>query len=59
MKLAGPLKVGHLVQASLSVGSAMRKLRGDREAPNRWEEGARFVGEKTPLIQIQSKSDSI
>ena len=59
VKIAGPLKVGHLVQASLSVGSTMRKLRGDRDAPKRWEEGARFVGEKTPLIQIQSKTGSI
>ena len=59
VKIAGPLKVGHLVQGSLSLGAAMRKLRGGRDAPNRWSEGARLVGENTPLIQIQSKSDSI
>src|SRR5579862_815496 len=42
IKIAGPLKVGHMVQGSLAVGSAMRKLRGDGEAPDRWQAGARF-----------------
>src|SRR5271169_156711 len=54
VKLAGPLKVGHLVQGSLNVGSVLRKLRGDSAAPNRWKEGVRFVGQKTPLVQIAS-----
>ncbi len=53
VKLAGPLKVGHLVQGSLVVGSAVRKMRSNAEAPNRWQKGARFVGQKAPLVQIQ------
>ncbi len=57
VKVAGPVKVGHLVQASLSAGSAVRKLRGGFDAPNRWEEGVRFVGEKTPLVQIQEQGE--
>jgi MoaA/NifB/PqqE/SkfB family radical SAM enzyme len=57
VKVAGPLKVGHLVQASLSVGSAMRKVRGGFDAPNRWEDGVRFVGEKTALVQIRSREE--
>jgi hypothetical protein len=55
VKIAGPVKVGHLVQASLSVGSAMRKLRSDSDAPNRWENGVRFVGPNASLVQIQSQ----
>jgi len=55
IKIAGPLKVGHMVQGSLAVGSAMRKLRGDGEAPDRWQAGARFVGSKTGLVQIQEQ----
>jgi MoaA/NifB/PqqE/SkfB family radical SAM enzyme len=54
--IAGPLKVGHLVRSSLGIGSAVRKLRGTAsEAPNRWSDGVRFLGEKDTLIQIQSQ----
>jgi len=55
VRIAGPVKVGHLVRSSLNVGSAVRKLRGDVAGPNRWETGVRFVGQKTPLVQIQSQ----
>lgn len=55
VKVAGPLRVGHLVQASLSVGSVLRKIRGDVESPGRWDKGAQFVGEKSALVQIQSR----
>ena len=57
VKIAGPLKVGHMVRGSLSVGSAVRKLRGDRDVMNRWQEGARFVGQHTGLVQIQEQQD--
>src|SRR5438132_6612213 len=50
-KIAGPLRVGHLVTASLGVGSAVNKLRR-RERPSiRWE--SRSSGPKD-LVQIQS-----
>jgi MoaA/NifB/PqqE/SkfB family radical SAM enzyme len=52
--IAGPLKVGHMVRGSLSVGSAMRKLRRGVAAPNRWR-GIPFEGETNPLIQIRSQ----
>ena len=58
IEVAGPLKVGHLVQASLSVGSAVRRLRSGGETPSRWDRGVRFVGEKTPLVKIESKEES-
>jgi len=58
VKIAGPVKVGHLVRASLSVGSAMRRLQSDSDAPNRWENGVRFVGQNASLVQIQSQEQN-
>lgn len=58
VRIAGPLRVGHMVQSSLAVGSMVRKVRGDRETLNRWQDGIRFVGEKTPLVQIQVREES-
>lgn len=57
LKIAGPLKVGHMVQSSLSLGTAVRKIRGEQETIDRWQQGARFVGQKTPLIQIQEQEE--
>ena len=56
-KIAGPVKVGHFVRGSLAVGSAVRKLRGASEPPNRWGESVRFVGQRTPLVQIQTQEE--
>jgi MoaA/NifB/PqqE/SkfB family radical SAM enzyme len=53
--IAGPLKVGHMVRGSLSVGSAVRKLCREVAAPNRWQKGVRFVGQKDSLVQIESQ----
>lgn len=53
VKIAGPLKVGHLVRTSLSVGSAVNRLRRDTEMPQRWQPGAHFTRPMTPLVQIQ------
>jgi MoaA/NifB/PqqE/SkfB family radical SAM enzyme len=58
INIAGPLRVGHLVRSSLAVGSAMRSLRGDTSPVDRWQEGARFVGEKASLVQIQSQEEN-
>jgi hypothetical protein len=55
VKIVGPLKVGHLVRGSLSVGSAVRKLRHGVDAPNRWDQSVRFVGQNSPLVQIQAQ----
>lgn len=55
VKIAGPLKVGHLVGSSLKLGSAMNKLRGNLNTPNRWQPGARLRGQKNPLVQIQTQ----
>jgi MoaA/NifB/PqqE/SkfB family radical SAM enzyme len=55
IEIADPLKVGHLVNSSLKVGSVVRKLRGDSNIPNRWQPGAHFAGQSTPLVQIQTR----
>jgi organic radical activating enzyme len=57
VKVAGPVKVGHLVQASLSAGAVMRRLRGGFDSPNRWENSVRLVGEKATLVQIRSREE--
>jgi MoaA/NifB/PqqE/SkfB family radical SAM enzyme len=54
VKIAGPLKVGHLVESSLRVGNAVNKLRGSAPV-DRWEAGRQFHGESGPLVQIQTR----
>ncbi|HTZ82274.1 MAG TPA: radical SAM protein [Candidatus Acidoferrales bacterium] len=56
VKIVGPLRVGHMVKSSLAVGSRVRKLRGERETPNRWRD-VRYVGSVTPLVQIQAQEE--
>ncbi|MGA8763461.1 MAG: radical SAM protein [Candidatus Sulfotelmatobacter sp.] len=57
-KIAGPLRVGHMVNSALSVGSAVNRLRKDRNPPDRWQPGASFGEQATTLIQIQSPEHS-
>jgi organic radical activating enzyme len=54
VKIAGPLRVGHMANASLSVGSAVNRLRGDRHRTNRWKPEAGLASRGTALVQIQS-----
>jgi MoaA/NifB/PqqE/SkfB family radical SAM enzyme len=58
VKIAGPLRIGHVVQGSLAVGSKMRKLRGDASPLDRWKEGIRFVGQNSSLVQIHSQEEN-
>ncbi|HEV2400208.1 MAG TPA: radical SAM protein [Candidatus Sulfotelmatobacter sp.] len=55
-KIAGPLRAGHMVRTSLAIGSAVRNIRGEREAIDRWK-GVRYVGEKSGLVQIQTQEE--
>jgi len=57
VKIAGPLRVGHMVRGSLNVGSAVRKLCGERDVMNRWQKGARLVGQNPGLVQIQEREE--
>lgn len=58
VNVAGPLKVDHLVRASMSVGSAVAKFRREYNAPSRWQEGAHFSRPRAPLVQIQSEEQN-
>src|SRR5271168_41369 len=53
-RIAGPLRVGHLVTTSLNVGSAVNRLRGHGRPPNRRQPGARPSVPGNPLVQIES-----
>ena len=53
-RIAGPLRVGHIVTASLNVGSALNRLRRGRRSPDRWQPGPRPSGPDVPLVQIES-----
>jgi MoaA/NifB/PqqE/SkfB family radical SAM enzyme len=55
VKVTGPLKVDHLVRASLSVGSAVSKLSGDAGRPARWQTGARSNRYDSTLVQIETE----
>jgi MoaA/NifB/PqqE/SkfB family radical SAM enzyme len=50
-RIAGPLRVGHLVTASLSIGSAVNRLRRRERPPTRWQPGPTS---RPPLVQIES-----
>ena len=58
VRIAGPLRVGHLVNTSLRVGSAVNRLRDDRQPPSRWQPGARFTVQRDSLVQIQPPEQS-
>ena len=53
-RIVGPLRVGHVVTASLNVGSAMNRLRHGGRPPDRWQPGPRSSGTTVPLVQIES-----
>ncbi len=54
--LVGPLKAGHLVQASIAIGSALNRLRAGSEDPARWN-GREVEPAATDLVQISSAGD--
>jgi MoaA/NifB/PqqE/SkfB family radical SAM enzyme len=56
-RIAGPLRVGHLVKASLGVGSAINRLRSHEQPPNRWQRGPGTAGSQATLVQIESGGD--
>ena len=52
--IAGPLRVGHVVNTSLNVGSVVSRLRSNQHRMSRWQPGAGSAGRENTLIQIQS-----
>jgi hypothetical protein len=54
VKVAGPLRISHLVNASLNVGSAVNRVRRKHHRPSRWQPGAPFSPSDSSLVQIQT-----
>jgi len=57
VKVAGRLKVDHLVRSSLYVGSAVSRLRQGVRPP-RWQKGAHLRRQDPGLVQIQDKEQA-
>jgi MoaA/NifB/PqqE/SkfB family radical SAM enzyme len=53
VKIAGPLRVGHMLRSSLAIGRTINEIRGDHDLANQWR-GVRLTGKKTGLVQIQT-----
>jgi len=53
VKVAGPLKVDHFIEASLSVGRFMNRLRAEEPPPPRWYSGASRPSSRE-LVHIES-----
>jgi MoaA/NifB/PqqE/SkfB family radical SAM enzyme len=54
-KILGPLRVGHMVKASLAVGSTANKMRAHKTPPNRWQN--RRPSAPASLVQIESAAE--
>lgn len=54
VKVAGPVKVGHFVGASVSIGLLMNRLRNRAIKPSRWTPGGPQIGDKPALVQIET-----
>lgn len=52
-KIAGPLRVRHLVSASLNIGSAANRMRHHQPPPGRWKPGPHSL-KNTTFVQIES-----
>ena len=52
IKVAGPLRVGHFVGASVAVGSFVNRLRRRAEKPSRWDPRRPATGNKPKFVQI-------
>jgi MoaA/NifB/PqqE/SkfB family radical SAM enzyme len=54
VKVAGPLRISHLVNASLSIGSAVNRMRHSHHQPDRWQPGPPVAPSGESLVQIQT-----
>jgi len=56
IRLAGPLKIDHLITTSLNAGLWMSRLRTRKARPTRWNPTSLPPDRKTELTQIRSRS---
>lgn len=52
IKVAGPVKIDHLVRGSMAIGSAVASVGSGASRISRWKLGAQLMPEKESLIQI-------
>ncbi len=52
VKIAGPLKIGHLVRASMAVGTLMNRFRASSANPQRWHAAPVRDRQEQQLVQI-------
>jgi MoaA/NifB/PqqE/SkfB family radical SAM enzyme len=50
--IAGPIKIGHVANASVKIGLAMNRLRKRPVRPSRWDSGSRQSNSKTNFVHI-------
>jgi sulfatase maturation enzyme AslB (radical SAM superfamily) len=53
IKLAGPLRVNHLIAGSVNVGLAINRLRSGANRPSRWNNTPADTDRKSKFVQIQ------
>jgi len=54
VKVAGPLRISHLLNASLSIGSGVNRMRRNRHQPDRWQPGEPLAPSDQSLVHIQT-----
>ncbi|HET8922576.1 MAG TPA: radical SAM protein [Candidatus Acidoferrum sp.] len=57
IRVAGPVKVNHLIASSVMVGRLMNRLRSRAARPSRWNSPRVPAGSPSKLIQIKSSND--
>ena len=53
IKVAGPLKIDHLVRGSMAIGGAVARLSSASDEPPRWKAEPTPVQQKSSLVQIR------
>jgi organic radical activating enzyme len=53
-KIAGPLRVSHLVNTSLNIGTAVNRAQDGRHLPRRWRPKTPFSRSGPTLVQIET-----
>jgi MoaA/NifB/PqqE/SkfB family radical SAM enzyme len=57
VRLAGPLKIEHVIRASMAIGRAAVRLRRKAMAPSRWQPRSKGPGPDSKLVQITDLTD--
>ncbi len=58
VEVAGPMRVGHFIGASIGVGRIVNRIRSGAGGPSRWDSGAKPPSRCPGLVQIDSRGDA-